>query len=163
MTAVGTEIAPNLLQASACCAKHLILSMAPEGHEHPERVFSLAEASELLPQLNSRFTSIRRAKGILIRTTDEVKKASANARYGGGSAVGSLYVQALHDISANLQAIHELGVVVKDINMGLCDFPFLLDGRVVYLCWKYGEGKIRWWHEVSRGYKDRHPLEETAI
>jgi hypothetical protein len=137
--------------------------MAPEGNDHPERVFSLAEATELLPLLSSRFTAIRQAKGILIRTADEVKKASANAQYGGGSTVGSLYVQALHDISANLQAIHELGVVVKDVNMGLCDFPFLLDGRVVYLCWKFGEAKIRWWHEISLGYKDRHPLEESAI
>ena len=152
----------SLLQAVARYATHH-KTMASEGNEHPERVFSLAEATELLPQLNSRFTSIKRAKDILIRTADEVKKASANAQYGGGSRVGSLYVQALHEISANLQAIHELGVVVKDVNMGLCDFPFLLEGRVVYLCWKFGESKIRWWHEVSLGYKDRHPLEESAI
>ena len=134
--------------------------MAPEENDHPGRVFSLAEATELLPQLSSRFTSIRRAKAILIRTSEEIKKASANAQYGGGSRLGSLYIQALHDISANLQAIHELGVVVKDVNLGLCDFPFLLDGRVVYLCWKFGEAEIRWWHEVSHGYKDRHPLED---
>jgi hypothetical protein len=145
----------------ARCATHH--AMAYEDNEHPERVFSLAEATELLPQLNSRFTSIKRAKGILLRTTEEIKKASAKAQYSGGSSVGSLYVQALHEISANLQAIHELGVVVKDVNMGLCDFPFLLEGRVVYLCWKFGEPKIRWWHEISLGYKDRHPLEESAI
>lgn len=131
--------------------------------DHSDRVFSFAEATELLPQLNSRFTSIRRSKAILIRTSEEIKKASANAVYGGGSKSGSLYIQSLHDVSANLQAIHELGVVVKDVNMGLCDFPFILDGRVVYLCWKFGEAEIRWWHEVSHGYKDRHPLEETAI
>lgn len=137
--------------------------MGSEENEHPERVFSLAEATELLPQLNSRFSAIRRAKAILVRTNEDIKKASANASYGGGSRLGSLYIRALHDISANLQAIHELGVVVKDVNMGLCDFPFLLDGRVVYLCWKFGEAQIRWWHEVSLGYKDRHPLEETPI
>jgi hypothetical protein len=137
--------------------------MPAEENDHPERVFSFAEATELLPQLNSRFTSIRRAKAVLVRTSEEIKKASGNAAYGGGSPHGSLYIQALHDVSANLQAIHELGVVVKDVNMGLCDFPFLLDGRVVYLCWKFGEAEIRWWHEISHGYKDRHPLEETAI
>ena len=134
--------------------------MADEERDRPERVFSIAEATELLPQLSSRFTSIRHAKTLLVRTNDEIKKASANAAYGGGSKHGSLYIQALHDVSANLQAIHELGVVVKDVNLGLCDFPFLLDGRVVYLCWKFGEAEIRWWHEVSHGYKDRHPLED---
>lgn len=136
--------------------------MADEERDRQERVFSFAEATELLPQLSSRFTSIRQAKAVLVRTNDEIKKASANAPYGGGSRHGSLYIQALHDVSVNLQAIHELGVVVKDVNMGLCDFPFLLDGRIVYLCWKFGEAEIRWWHEVSHGYKDRHPLEETT-
>jgi hypothetical protein len=52
-----------------------------------------------------------------------------------------------------------MGVLVKDVDMGLCDFPYLLDGRIVYLCWKLGESEIRWWHEVSSGYRDRQPLE----
>jgi hypothetical protein len=134
----------------------------PEERNHPERLFTLAEANELLPQLNSHFEAVQHAKAVLIRVNDDIKKASANAEYGGGSRLGSLYIGALQAISENIQAIHELGVVVKDINVGLCDFPFLLNGRVVYLCWKYGEAEIRWWHEMQLGFKDRHPLEESA-
>lgn len=135
----------------------------PDDQTSPERVFTFAEATDLLPQLRSRFSAIRRAKAILVRTSEDVKKASANASSGGGSNVGAQYVMALQDIGANLQAIHELGVVVKDVNLGLFDFPFMLEGRIVYLCWKFGEPDIRWWHEVSRGYMDRFPLEESAI
>jgi hypothetical protein len=137
--------------------------MAHDEHEiSPDRTFSLYEANQLIPQLQSRLTTVQQRKAVLLQTRDEVQKASAKACYGGGTAVGSHYVKSLQDISADLRAIHELGVVVKDIDMGLCDFPHLRDGRVVYLCWKLGETEIRWWHETTTGYKDRCPLEDHA-
>lgn len=128
----------------------------------PDRVFSLFEANQLIPQLQSHLTTVQERKGVLLQTREEVRKASANADHGGGTTVGSHYVKSLQDISTNLRAIHELGVVVKDIDLGLCDFPYVRDGRVVYLCWKLGEKEIRWWHEVTTGYKDRCPLEDPA-
>ena len=132
-------------------------------HEHeadPDRVFSLYEANQLIPQLQSHLLTVQQRKGILLRTREEAQKAAAKASYGGGTAAGSRYVTCLQDISANLRAIHELGVVVKDIDLGLCDFPHVRDGRIVYLCWKLGEKEIRWWHELTTGYKDRCPLED---
>jgi hypothetical protein len=126
----------------------------------PERVFSLSEANHLIPQLQKHLATVQEGKEVLVRTREEVSRASANAAFGGGTAVGKPYVKGLLDISTNLQAIHELGVVVKDIDLGLCDFPHIREGRVVYLCWKLGEKEIRWWHEVTTGYKDRRPIEE---
>lgn len=128
--------------------------------EEYERTFTVSEANHLVPQLQSRFTSIQQAKAILLQTKQEIQKASAQAEYGGGSSVGHLYISGLQQVSTNLQAIYELGVLVKDIDIGLCDFPHLRDGRVVYLCWKLGEDEVRWWHETTTGYKDRCPLEE---
>jgi hypothetical protein len=136
--------------------------MAYDDETTPARVFSLFEANQLIPQLRSHLTTVLQRKGVLVQTREEVQKASANSDYGGGTAVGSHYVKSLQDISTGLRAIHELGVVVKDIDLGLCDFPHLRDGRVVYLCWKLGEQEIRWWHEVTTGYKDRCPLEDPA-
>ncbi len=130
--------------------------------EHHERLFTLAEANRLIPQLNSRLTSVKQARETLVRTKDDIRKASARAEYGGGSAVGALYITSLQQVSANIKAIHELGVVVKDLDMGLCDFPHLRDGRIVFLCWKMGEQEIRWWHETTSGYKDRCPLESPS-
>jgi len=128
--------------------------------EEYERTFTVSEANHLIPQLHTRFTSIQQAKAILLQTKPEIQKASAQARYGGGSSVGRLYISGLQQVSTNLQAIHELGVLVKDVDIGLCDFPHLRDGRIVYLCWKLGEDEVRWWHETTTGYKDRCPLEE---
>lgn len=133
-----------------------------ENETSPERVFSLFEANQLIPQLQSHLSTVQQGKAVLLRTRDEVRKASANSNLGGGTPVGIHYVKSLQDISTNLHAIHELGVVVKDIDLGLCDFPHVRDGRVVYLCWKLGEKEIRWWHEVTTGYKDRCLLEDPA-
>lgn len=133
-----------------------------ENETRPDRVFSLFEANQLIPQLQSHLSTVQEGKAVLLETRDEVRKASANASLGGGTLVGVHYVKSLKDISSHLQAIHELGVVVKDIDLGLCDFPHVRDGRIVYLCWKLGEDEIRWWHEVTNGYKDRCPLEDPA-
>jgi hypothetical protein len=133
-----------------------------ENETSPERVFSLFEANQLIPQLQSHLSTVRQGKTVLLQTREEVRKASAKASLGGGTPVGLHYVKSLQDISSNLHAIHELGVVVKDVDLGLCDFPHVRDGRVVYLCWKLGEKEIRWWHEVTTGYKDRCPLEDPT-
>jgi len=124
-----------------------------------EKVFTLSEANRLIPHLEEHLTAVKHGKAVLIRTKNEVKKASSKAQFGGGSFAGPPYITALEQISENLQVVQEMGVLVKDVDMGLCDFPYLLDGRIVYLCWKLGESEIRWWHEVSSGYRDRQPLE----
>ncbi len=131
-------------------------------HGYHERIFTLSEANRLIPQLNSKLISIHQAKAVLARTKEDTRKASAQAEYGGGSTVGHLYISGLQQVSANLLAIQELGILVKDLDLGLCDFPHLRDGRVVYLCWKLGEQEVLWWHETIAGYKDRCPLERQT-
>jgi hypothetical protein len=56
----------------------------------------------------------------------------------------------------------DLGVELKDFLTGLIDFPCWMDGREVYLCWKYGEAELGWWHEVNAGFRGRQPLEMLA-
>lgn len=62
----------------------------------------------------------------------------------------------LDDLLHHLQS---MGIEVKDLSAGLIDFPTLLDGRVIYLCWKYNEGRIRFWHEVEAGFAGRQPID----
>lgn len=133
-----------------------------EEGQNLERIFTLSEANRLIPQLEEHLNAVRRAKAVLIRIKDEIKKASAKAAFGGGSFAGPHYIKALEQISEHLQAIQEMGVIVKDLEMGLCDFPCQQNGRIVYLCWKHGEAEIRWWHEVNSGYRERQPLEQPA-
>ena len=133
-----------------------------ESHES-ERLFTLSEANCLIPQLEELCTHIKQGRAVLIQTRDEIKKASSKSYLGGGSVAGPRYIQALQQINENLHTIHELGVLVKDVELGLCDFPYMLNERIVYLCWKLGEEKIQWWNEINVGYTGRQALPEDAV
>ena len=133
-----------------------------EEPQQNERIFTLAEANCLIPQLEQLWSMITRGRAVLVQTKDEIKKASSKAHLGGGSVLGSQYIQALQEINESLHTIHEMGVIVKDIESGLCDFPYMLKGQIVYLCWKLGEDTIHWWHEVNGGYAGRQILPSDA-
>jgi hypothetical protein len=94
---------------------------------------------------------------------EEIKKASAQASVGGGTVVGVKYIKGLQDINGSLHAIQEVGVVIKDVEIGLCDFPFMLNDKLVFLCWKSGEDQVCWWHDIDSGYSDRKPIDESEV
>ena len=58
--------------------------------------------------------------------------------------------------------IDELSITLREIETGLVDFPALVNGRQVWLCWRLGEGDVEWWHELSDGFGGRRPLIELA-
>ena len=134
-----------------------------DSDSYDDRVFTLAEATALIPQLETFLSKAKNGRAILIHTKDEIKKACAKAEFGGGSTVGPRYITALENMHENLQAIQETGVIVKDLDLGLCDFPFYLDGRIVYLCWKLGEDKIEWWHEITTGFSERQSIPNDVL
>lgn len=116
----------------------------------------------MLPQLEERLLAVKQEKEILVKSHGEIKKASAKAECNGGSFAGPRYIRALEQISDSVEAIQEMGILVKDLDIGLCDFPYQLNGRVVYLCWKLGESEIRYWHEIEAGYSGRQPIEKLS-
>ena len=67
-------------------------------------------------------------------------------------------VQRIKDVVAEIDAT---GVQVKDLDMGLLDFPCVVDGNTILLCWKMGEDKITHWHGVDEGYAGRKPIDEN--
>jgi len=66
-------------------------------------------------------------------------------------------VEALRE---QIEAIQETGCVIKDIEVGLVDWPALHQGREVLLCWKYGEAEVSFWHELDTGFAGRRPVSE---
>ena len=63
------------------------------------------------------------------------------------------------DAIACVERLDDLGVTVKDIDLGLLDFPALYDGREVELCWHVGETEVAFWHEIGEGYAGRKPID----
>jgi hypothetical protein len=64
----------------------------------------------------------------------------------------------VEDLDASIGAIEQMGVALKDVELGLVDFPATLDGEDVYLCWQFGEDRVRFWHLRSEGFAGRRAL-----
>lgn len=70
-----------------------------------------------------------------------------------------LRMQGLVDqMQASVARIDGWGITLRDIDSGMIDFPALVSGRQVWLCWQLGEGPIAWWHELEDGFAGRRPL-----
>ena len=88
-------------------------------------------------------------------TWNAIEKSVGN----GGNRTLSRMVKDFEKLDTLVHRILETGAQIKDINSGLLDFSALRDGREVYLCWKYGEGDIAFWHEVDAGFAGRQSIE----
>lgn len=123
-----------------------------------EKVFNLKEAAALLPLLRK---LLHKAHAVWERLQDmqpQIKEVSEKAQYNSGSPMGMEYLREILNLQEILLAISKRGVILKDLEAGLCDFPYELDGRIVYLCWKLGEDKIGWWHDIAEGFAGRQRL-----
>jgi hypothetical protein len=124
-----------------------------------KKYFSVEEANRLIPQVERIVEELRQGRHRLLshRPTAETVSHKAGGNGGGGEASAYLadYSQAFQHGLAQLRA---LGVVLKDLERGLVDFPHWRAGREVYLCWEYGEKRIDFWHDIDSGYSGRQPL-----
>src|ERR1043166_5919682 len=65
------------------------------------------------------------------------------------------------EIEAFERELTDLGILIKDRRLGLIDFPSVMDGRPILLCWRLGEPDVGYWHETNAGFRGRRPLEPT--
>jgi hypothetical protein len=84
-----------------------------------------------------------------------VQKSAGN----GGNPALSKLLPDFDRLDALLHKIQDMGIEIKDLTIGLIDFIGLRDGREVYLCWKYGEDSIQYWHEIDAGFQGRHSID----
>ena len=82
----------------------------------------------------------------------------ASSLTNGGGRVGSEYGVEAYNLYLAVHRIRELGVLLKDLDTGLLDFPHERDGHVVFLCWHPPEERVEYWHEIEAGYQGRKPL-----
>ncbi len=126
--------------------------------EEEIRVFTLIEARSLIPTLRRLLARMTKARDHLLDLRVEIDLARENARYGGGSPAGPVYLKYMLEFTEAIQEIQALGVQMKDFRNGLVDFPYEYEGRIVLLCWKPDEDEINWWHETDAGFAGRQPL-----
>jgi hypothetical protein len=123
-----------------------------------ERHFTREEATALLPQLTTLLTRLREAKDEL--TDAEAHEAlSEAAPTNGGGEHGQQVGVAFLEVRRLLEVVEQAGIVLRDIDRGLVDFPAVVAGHEVYLCWELGEDEVAYWHELEGGYGGREPID----
>jgi len=134
----------------------------------PDRTFTLDEAQSLLPVLESLLRTAITAKETMEQVEAELQGVSHRIFVNGGTHVDVVAVarrkaeraKAEQRAKDALAEIDSIGVQVKDLNIGLLDFPCQVDGRIVLLCWKLGEKSITHWHGTEEGFAGRKPIDE---
>jgi hypothetical protein len=120
------------------------------------RYFTLEQANEALTLIRPLMDEVQAIRQKIMSSQPEAWTAIEKSIGNGGNRALSNMVQDFEKLD---HRILETDVLIKDVNIGLLDFPALRNGREVYLCWQYGEGEIAFWHEVDAGYAGRQPIE----
>ena len=108
--------------------------------------FTPAAADELIPEIQRIVANIMEIKKGTEALSDEVEMADA-----------------MGHLQREVQKLEDLGCVLKDLSVGLVDFPAVRLGVRVSLCWKSGERKVEFWHGLQEGFSNRKPVNENEF
>lgn len=122
------------------------------------RQFTLQEANQALDVIRPLMDEIQKIRQEILARRPEIWPMVERSAGNGGSQAASKLVKEFERLDALVHQVQATGALFKDINLGLLDFPALRDGREVYLCWKYGEDDIAFWHEIEAGYAGRQSI-----
>jgi hypothetical protein len=135
------------------------------------RHFTLAQAEQLLPEVEQALRDALFHKSEYQAAEEELNRTTQRIRMAGGSRVNPtpiLAERARRDTSATalkeiFERVEEMGVLIKDLDIGLIDFLTRYHGQDVCLCWKLGEDRIRFWHGMEEGFRGRKPIDEEFL
>lgn len=122
------------------------------------RHFTAEQANALLPKLTELLEQLREARDQLTDSEAHELLSDSAPGNGGGEAATQVGVAFL-EVRRLLATLEESGIVLRDLERGLVDFPAMVEGREAYLCWELGEEEVAFWHELSSGYGGRKPLD----
>ena len=133
-----------------------------------ERTFTLDEAQTLLPILESLLKQAINGKKLIEDVDAELQETAHRVFLNGGTMLNVVNLarrkaereKAIRRVKDALAEIDATGVQVKDLDVGLLDFPCKVEGEILLLCWKLGESKIGFWHDTSSGFAGRKPIDE---
>lgn len=135
------------------------------------RHFTLEQAESLLPELEKEVRRAISLKSEYAEAASEMETISRRIMLSGGALVNREQLAALKSrretgaarLKEAIEAIQEFGCLVKDLDIGLLDFPTLFRGEEVYLCWKLGERGIQFWHGVEEGFRGRKKIDRDFL
>jgi len=130
-----------------------LIAMANQFQKH----YTRDEARRLLPQIRQWLTRSAELQAEVQKIEERLSGLMAPSCDLGGELVNT-WVRRLVDLEEVLLEFQRRDIQVKDVERGLVDFPAILDGREVFLCWEQDEEDIEFWHELDAGYAGRERL-----
>jgi len=133
-----------------------------------DRTFTLDEAQMLLPILESLLKQAIHSKKVIEDVDAELQETAHRVFLNGGTLLNVVHLarrkaereKAIRRIKDALAEIDATGVQVKDLDIGLLDFPCKVEGEILLLCWKLGELAIAHWHGTNEGFAGRKPIDD---
>lgn len=130
--------------------------------------FTLAEAQGLIPKVEGLLQSAVLAKAEYEKAENAIQEFSEHIMLMGGVTVDRQQAvdarnrreSGAAELRNAIESLQEIGCVVKDLDVGLVDFPTLFRGVEVYLCWKLDERKIEFWHGTDEGFRGRKAIDQ---
>lgn len=134
----------------------------------PDRTFTLDEAQMLLSILESLLKLAINGKKLVEDVDAELQETAHRVFLNGGMMLNVVHLarrkaereRAIRRVKDALAEIDATGVQVKDLDIGLLDFPCKVEGEILLLCWKLGEPMIAHWHGTDEGFSSRKPIDE---
>jgi hypothetical protein len=144
-------------------------------------LYDFDRANARLPELREALFRLRDQREQIVAVRDRIVELNAPALAGGKAAKTAAHspaspadadaetqrlrmrLQGLVDqMQAAVLQIDGWGIQLRDIRTGLVDFPAMVAGRPIWLCWRLGEERVEWWHEASQGFEARRRIEDLA-
>jgi len=122
------------------------------------RYFTVEEANALLPTLRPIVSEMLEARQRIVDAQPDLWPMLEKAVGNGGSQKAGAVLADFEKVQRVVKAVEALGLHLKDLNTGLLDFLSEREGRVVYLCWRYDEPRVAYWHDLEAGFAGRKPI-----
>lgn len=123
------------------------------------RYFTLAEANALLPEIEPLMGELLERRAKTVQMSKQITDLLQNTHIDFGGALPTAIAQEFVQIEALHKQIKAFGVIVKSFEAGLVDFLAQINDRDVYLCWRYGEDRVQFYHELHTGFRGRKAID----
>lgn len=129
----------------------------------PPKIFTLEEATSLMPKVREIVQQIQSDKHRADESREAYQQLDAAHARGNGydmkrEILASQIIDNMKSVQAGFLKLKDIGCELKDIEMGLIDFPSLRNGQLINLCWMIDEDEIGFWHTMDTGFASRRPL-----
>ena len=122
------------------------------------KYFTVEQANEALVVIRPLVAELMQLRDEIVASQPEVWPVIQSAIGNGGSKLSGELAFKFSRIETIVDKVQSMGVLIKDLNTGLLDFPAWREEREVYLWWRYGEQVVEYWHDIDAGFAGRQPI-----